>query len=91
MKLPVLDKNFYPMIKALNDFDEIVKKNGNAVKVTLVVERSGGYNYVYSYDALPDGVNDALNFRVAERISKTILWVVCGFKIYVAGSKSVYE
>ena len=91
MKMPVLDKNFYPMIKALNDFEGLVKKSGNPVKVTLVAERSGGYNYVYSYDALADGVNDELNFRIAERIAKTILWVVGGFKISVAGSKSVYE
>ena len=91
MKMPVLDKNFYPMIKAINDFDALVKKNGNPVKVVLVAERSGGYNYVYSYDALPDGVNDALNLRMAERLAKTILWVVGGFKISVAGSKSIYE
>ena len=86
-----MDKNFYPMIKALRDFDETVKNSGKAVKVTLVAERSGGYNYVYSYDALADGVNDKLNFRVAERLAKTILWVVGGFKISVAGSKSIYE
>ena len=91
MRLPVLDKNFYPMIKALNDFDAEVKKSGNPVKVTLVAERSGGYNYVYSYDALQDGVNDKLNFRVAERLAKTILWVVGGFKISVAASKSIYN
>ncbi len=91
MKMPVLDKNFYPMIKALRDFDKVVKESKNPVKVTIVAERSGGYNYVYSYDALADGVNDALNFRIAERMAKTILWVVGGFKISVAGSKSVYE
>ena len=91
MKKPVLDKNFYPMIQALNDFDALVKKSGKSVSVTLVAERSGGYNYVYTYDALQDGVNDALNFRIAERITKTILWVVGGFKISVAGSKSIYE
>ena len=91
MKQPVLDKNFYPMIKALNDFEKQVKESGKAVKVTLVAERSGGYNYVYQYDALCDGVNDPLNFRVAERLAKTILWVVGGYKIYVAGSKSIYE
>ena len=91
MRQPVLDKNFYPMIKALNDFEKKVKESGKAVKVTLVAERSGGYNYVYQYDALEDGVNDSLNFRVAERLAKTILWVVGGYKIYVAGSKSVYE
>ena len=91
MKMPVLDPQFYPMAKALADFDKAVKESGKSVKVTLVVERSGGYNYVYSYDAMQDGVNDALNFRVAERLAKTILWVVGGFKISVAGSKSVYE
>ncbi len=91
MTLPKLDKNFYPMIKALNDFDAEVQKSGKPVEVTLIAERSGGYNYVYTYNALQDGVNDALNFRVAERLAKTILWVVGGFKIYVAGSKSIYE
>ena len=91
MKMPVLDKNFYPMIKALNDFDAAVKASGKSVKITLVAERSGGYNYVYEYEGFADGVNDALNFRVAERLAKTILWVVGGYKIYVAGSKSVYE
>ena len=91
MKMPVLDKNFYPMIKALNDFDAAVKASGKSVKITLVAERSGGYNYVYQYEGFADGVNDALNFRVAERLAKTILWVVGGYKIYVAGSKSVYE
>ncbi len=91
MRVPALDKNFYPMIKALNDFDKEVKQSGKAVRVTLVAERSGGYNYVYEYEALADGVNDELNFRVAERLAKTILWVVGGFKISVAGSKAIYE
>ncbi len=91
MKAPILDKNFYPMIKALKDFEKAVKTSGKSVKVTLVAERSGGYNYVYSYDAFLDGVNDQLNFRMAERLAKTILWVVGGFKICVAGSKSIYE
>ena len=29
MKKPVLDKNFYPMIQALNDFDALVKRAVN--------------------------------------------------------------
>ena len=91
MRMPVLDKNFYPMIKALNDYEAAVKASGNSQKVTLVVERSGGYNYVYEYKAFADGVNDTFNFRIAERLAKTILWVVGGFKISVAGSKAVYE
>ena len=90
---PKLDKNFYPMIKALEDFDKNVKavSADKRTKITLVVERNGGYNYVYSYDALKDGVDDRLNYRVAERLAKTILWVCGGYKIGVAGSKVIYE
>lgn len=88
---PVLDKNFYPMIQALADFDKAVKESKKAKKVTIVAERNGGYNYVYTYDAFEDGVNDKLNLRMAERLAKTILWVVGGYKISVAGSRKIYE
>ena len=91
MKKPVLDKNFYPMIKALNDFDALVKASAQSVEVTFVAERTGGYNYVYTYNALADGVNDVLNFRVADRLAKTILWVIGGFKLSISGSKSIYN
>ena len=60
MITPQLDKNFYPMIKALNDYESRVngEKKENVTTITLVVERNGGYNYVYSYKALVDGVDD---------------------------------
>lgn len=85
MVKPVLDKNFYPMIQAIADFNEAVKKSGKAKKVTIVAERNGGYNYVYTYSAFEDGVNDELNIRMADRLAKTILWVVGGYKLSVAG------
>lgn len=89
---PVLDKNFQPMIKALESFDEKVKANGKTAKITLVVERNGGYNYIYSYTGFSDDAGeDELNYRIAERLAKTILWVVGGYKISVAGSKKIYE
>ena len=77
MRKPVLDKDFYPMIKALEACEEKV----NAVspekraEIALVAERNGGYNYVYRYTAFQDGVDDELNYRVAERLIKTVLWV----------------
>lgn len=90
---PKLDKNFYPMIKALEDFEKNVRAVSpeNRAKITLTVERNGGYNYVYSYNALKDGVDDKLNYRIAERLVKTILWVCGGYKIGVCGSKFIYE
>lgn len=92
MKRPVLDKNFYPMIKALEEYDAEVKKSGNTAEVTLIAERNGGYNYVYQYTAFADDSGkDEWNFRIAERLAKTILWVVGGYKISVSGSKKIYE
>lgn len=92
MKRPVLDKNFYPMIKALEEYDAEVKKSGNTAEVALIAERNGGYNYVYKYTAFADGSGkDEWNFRIAERLAKTILWVVGGYKISVSGSKKIYE
>ena len=92
MKRPVLDKNFYPMIKALEEYEAEVKKSGNTAEVALIAERNGGYNYVYKYTAFADGSGkDEWNFRIAERLAKTILWVVGGYKISVSGSKKIYE
>ena len=93
MITPKLDPNFYPMHKALNDFDAQVKaaKKEDTTTITIVVDRNGGYNYVYTYEAFRDGVNDKLNYRIAERLAKTILWVCGGYKISIAGSKYIYE
>lgn len=92
MKRPVLDKNFYPMIKALEEYEAEVKKSGNTAEVALIAERNGGYNYVYKYTAFADGSGkDEWNFRIAERLAKTILWGVGGYKISVSGSKKIYE
>lgn len=93
MVMPKLDKNFYPMIKALENFEAKVnaEKAENTTELTIVVERNGGYNYVYAYKAFKDGVDDELNYRIAERLAKTILWVCGGYKIGIAGSKFIYE
>ncbi|MCI8413593.1 MAG: ROK family protein [Clostridia bacterium] len=90
---PKLDKNFYPMIKALEDFEKRVagEPKENTTELSIVVERNGGYNYVHTYTALKDGVDDESNYRIAERLAKTVLWVCGGYKIGIAGSKKIYE
>jgi len=84
------DKNFYPMIEAMKDFDELVRRTGS-LPVSIVVERNDGYNYVYSYNALKEGVDDAFNCKMAERLVKAVLWVCGGYKITIVGSHSIYE
>lgn len=89
---PVLDKNFHPMIKAFNDYKKSVKKSGDVTRIILCVERNDGYNYIFRYDAYKDNTGyDNINIKIADRLAKTILWLVGGYKIYVAGSPFVYE
>lgn len=88
---PTIDKNFYPMIKAIEDFEHAVSNSEKQQKITIVVTRNGGYNYVYAYNGFADGVDDDYNYKIAERLAKTILWVCGGYKIEIAGSKVIYE
>ena len=89
---PKLDPQFYPMIKALEDYEAYVNAadKEDTTTISIVVERNGGYNYVYTYLGLKDGVNDNLNYRIAERLVKTILWVCGGYKISINGSRYIY-
>ena len=88
-----LDPNFYPMIKAIEDYElEISKLEAeDKNKITIVVTRNSGYNYVYSFMGYRDGLNDEANCKLAERLVKTILWLCGGYQIQISGSKVVYE
>ncbi len=91
MKRPVLDRNFYPMADALKDYaaEVLSRPEAERTRVTLVVERSGGYNFVYAYDSLRDGVDDERSYKIAERLVKTVLWICGGFRVGVAGSDMI--
>ena len=83
----LIDKKFVPMIYALNDFKKDVA-NAEHKTVTLCVERELGYNYIYKIDVFANG-NDERNYAIVERIVKTLLWAVGGYKIYIAGDKYI--
>ncbi len=86
-----LDKNYKPIYEEIIAYNDKVLSQKESQKVTVVVERNGGYNYVYSFNALKDGVCDDLNVKICERIIKAILWVCGGYKIYISGSKVIFE
>ena len=90
---PKFDPHFYPMVRALENFQKRVETEPAARRnrITIVIERNGGYNYVHSFEALADGVDDDLNYRVAERLVKTALWVCGGYKIGIGGSPVIFE
>ncbi|HBP25733.1 MAG TPA: transcriptional regulator, partial [Acholeplasmatales bacterium] len=90
--IPSLDKNFSPMILKLHDFQKKIKAGVSKQLVVICIERNDGYNYIYKIDTFKDHAgHDKENYEIVERIIKTLLWLIGGFKIYIAGSKAIYE
>ena len=87
----ILDKNYKPAILELRKFKEDVLSSENPNKLIIAVERNNGYVYRKELDVFADGVNDERNVFIVERLIKSILWVVGGFKIYIAGSHYIYS
>ena len=90
--IPTIDKGFKPCAVVINDFWAKVKKADKKQTVKLCLERSKGKNYIYQIDTFLDGTgHDEENYRIVERIAKTMLWFAGGFKFYVSGSLYIYE
>ena len=86
-----LDPEFMPMAKVINDFKAEVNK-AEKEKLVISIERNGGLTSVYGMDIFKENTgHDEENYDVAERIIKTLLWAKGGYKVYVAGSKYIYE
>lgn len=90
--IPNFDKNFRPMIEVFDSYQTAVKKSGKYNELVICVERNDGYNYIFKYLCYTDGMGkDDINIKIADRLAKTILWLVGGYKIYVSGSKVIYK
>jgi hypothetical protein len=87
----ILDKGFKPAIVELRNFFNDVAKAEEKSHLVIAVERNNGYVYRKQFDIFADGIDDERNTFIVERIVKSILWVVGGYKIYIAGSHTVYE
>ncbi len=88
--VPVYDKNFYPMSVKLKEFREQVKKEENKT-IKFCVERNDGYNYNFTLDIFASQQKAQENYEVCERIIKSMLWVVGGYKIYICGDDYIYQ
>ena len=88
--IPKLDTNFRPMVLEFRNYVKEVEATQNKT-LKLCVERNDGYNYIFEYKIFADASKANENNRMAERLAKTILWLVGGYKIYVLGDDGVYE
>ena len=91
MSYNFLDKGFKPAIVELRKFNADVNASEEKNRLIIAVERNNGYVYRKEFDVFKDGIDDERNVFIVERIVKSILWVVGGYKIYIAGSKYIYE
>ncbi len=91
MKLKVnakLDPQFTPLSLVCRDMREATKTNGQ--DIIIAIERNNGYTTTYKTRIFKDGTgHDEENFRFIERITKSLLWVAGGYKIFIAGSDVV--
>ena len=84
-----LDPGFLPMEQVLRAYERDVRA-GEHVRLTVSIERNHGYCEVETLDVFPDGVDDARNCAVIERLVKTLLWVYGGWRICIHGSRVIY-
>lgn len=89
--IPSIDKKFEPLILKYRAFEKEVEKAENT-EFTVCLERHCGYNYIRTIKIFKDGTgHDEENYDMIERIVKSMLWVVGGYKFYFKGSKYLYE
>ena len=79
----VLDKNFIPAAVWCEDFLKIAKKPFH-----IALERENGF--IYRYDTFVSDEAERNNFYI-ERIVKTLLWLVGGYKVTLSGDEEVFK
>ncbi len=84
------DKGYQPIRVALDAFRADVAKTAHK-RLKICVERNKGYNYIYEIDIFADDTKKERNLDIAERIVKSLLWVVGGYKVYLCGDDYIYE
>ncbi len=87
---PKYDARFMPMSVKLAEFKKAVEATDSKT-LKICVERNDKYNYVYNLKIFSAQDKQEENYGIAERIIKSILWVVGGYKIYLCGDDYIYD
>lgn len=89
---PVLDPWMRPAALANRAYREQVRASGKPVPVALALQQTDGGISHFQTQLLPETHRQAAgNFLHVERLVKFLLWSRGGFRLYVAGPKSLAE
>ncbi|MBQ3115717.1 MAG: ROK family protein [Clostridia bacterium] len=88
--IPKFDNNFNPISMQLRDFREKVTHSESKI-LSLCVERNDGYNYIKHIDIFAKKDKFDVNYKMVERIVKSMLWIAGGYKIFIKGDKDIFE
>ncbi|MCX7708886.1 MAG: ROK family protein [Clostridia bacterium] len=90
--VPILDKAFRPASLQNRAFIQAVEKSGNLAPLAIALERGDGLVTTYKTVVFAEGSeNFDANLFYTERLVKTLLWVVGGWKVIVGGPKGIGE
>ncbi len=82
---PILDDQFAPMSVVMRDWEAATEKDG--IDIVIGVVRNNDFTSVRKLKIYAEGTGkDEENYRYAERLIKTMLWVYGGYKIIIAGA-----
>ena len=89
--LPCLEPGFRPLVLERRMFRASVRASGRETPLKLAVTTPSGQTLEFGTAIYgePDAIEAEANFRHAERIVKSLLWIGGGSRIVVAGSDAV--
>ncbi len=94
IKLPVpapLDPGFQSLVLVWQAYQQEVASAPQTQRFVCAIERSGGARSPWEARILPDDVQQERTVQLLDRLIKGLLWCRGGYRIYVSGSRAVYE
>lgn len=85
-----IDKNYFPIAKAIREFEEDCRKYGSK-PLKVCIERNDGLRQTFGLEILRDEKFNDRNYCLVERLLKTSLWIYGGYKVYVGGCSYIGE
>jgi len=86
-----LDPGFDPVSLAWRTYCRDVDARGGGVRFVVRIVRGEAQSSAFEARVFPDGMEDARNKSMMDRLVKSLLWIRGGYLIQVSGSPAIHE